>query len=93
MRLQCSSRHYHTRFNGNRPSERRRSESRACQHKPFWPCQMLTFDAHSIHPAITFIQQLDEPTLLSSLTSELKQQLQQFIGAVKLDVSRMTRDH
>jgi hypothetical protein len=45
-----------------------------------------------IHPAITFMQQLDVPTLLPSLTLELKHQLQQFLGAVKLDVSRMTHD-
>jgi hypothetical protein len=46
----------------------------------------------TIHPAITFMQQLNEPVLLSSLTPELKQQLQQFLGAVKLNVSRTTYD-
>jgi hypothetical protein len=45
-----------------------------------------------IHPAISIMQQLDAPTLLPSLTPELKHQLQQFLGAVKLDVSCMTHD-
>jgi hypothetical protein len=56
----------------------------------------------TIHPAVTFMNQLDAPllqqqlnapTILSSLTPELKQQLQKFLGAVKLDVSCMTHHH
>jgi hypothetical protein len=46
----------------------------------------------TIHPAISIMQQLDAPTLLPSLTPELKHQLQQFLGAVKLDVSRTGHD-
>jgi hypothetical protein len=47
----------------------------------------------TIHPATAIMQQLNEPALLPSLTPELKQQLQQFLGAVQLDVCRMTHDH
>jgi predicted trehalose synthase len=46
-----------------------------------------------IHPLImSFLQQLAAPTILPSLTPELKHYLQTCLGAVKLDVSRSTHD-
>jgi hypothetical protein len=52
----------------------------------------------TIHPAVTFMkqlqqqQQLNASTILWSLTPELKQQLQKFLRAVKLNVTRTTYD-
>jgi hypothetical protein len=54
-------------------------------------CRMPTTPV-TIHPAITILQQLNAPTLLPTLTPELKGQLQTFLGAVKLNVSHVTHD-